>query len=88
MDLGLAGVARASCMLPSPEGNASLAQRPLRTQVRGPGTGRTYVAVLKAMAPKVTARLGAAALPMTSVSPRCVFFARVLLVGPHGRQRY
>ena len=40
--------------------------------------------VLKPMAPKVTARLGAAAFPMTSVSPRCVFFARVLLVCPHG----
>ena len=92
-DLAATSVLTARCLLHLPVGNGPQAQRQFRTEVRdvgssalsssaAPGSVRTYLAVLKNIARKVTSKLGSSILPMTSEASFDASFGSVVLIGP------
>ena len=48
-----------------------------------PGTVRTYEATLRAIAPKVTAKLGSKVLPMSAEDVFYAFLSSAVLLGPN-----
>ena len=92
-DFPVSDVAVPASLLPPPPGSPLAERERFRKEARStlqplfapsavPGTVRTHETTLRAIAPKVTAKLSSCVLPMEPAGVFYAFFTAVLLLGP------